>query len=156
MLIRTFEYTGYDGKPRKHEWCFNLDESELYKLELGNVGGINGLMSRLMREERPGEIVDMFEKIILGSVGEVSADGERFEKKDGLCAKYFKETKAYSQLFMELVSSGEALANFLRHTIPEEVLEKIEENEKAEKEKAEAAEVQAKLGDGKPELSAVH
>jgi len=130
MLTRTFTYKGYDGKPHTETYYFNLDEAELYKLELGSIGGVNGLMTRLMREEKPKEIVDLFETVILGSVGEKSADGRRFVKRDGAVAKDFKETPAYSQLFVELVSSGEALAAFLKGIIPEDVAEKIEEKER--------------------------
>lgn len=147
MFSRTFEYKGYDGQPHKDTYWFNLSEDELYKLELGNIGGVNGMMLRLLREEKPGEIVDMFEKIILTSVGERSADGRRFMKKPrpgypwGEVAEDFRETPAYSQLFMELVSSGEKLAAFLKGAIPAEVAEALE---KAEKQQAAEKEAKAK------------
>lgn len=141
MFSRTFEYKGYDGQPHKETWWFNLSEDELYKMELGTVGGMNGMMNRLLREERPDQIVDMFERIILTAVGERSADGRRFLKKPrpgypwGEVAEDFRETPAYSQLFMELVSSGEKLAAFLKGAIPAEVaaqLDKVEAEQKKE------------------------
>ena len=143
MFSRTFEYKGYDGQTHKETWWFNLSEAELYKLELGSVGGVNGVMNRMLREERPDKIVDMFERIILTSVGERSSDGRRFVKKQrpgfpwGEVAEDFRETPAYDILFMELVSSGEKLAAFLKGAIPAEVAEAIAKKEAEEKAEAE-------------------
>ena len=142
MFSKTFEYMGYDGQPHKETWWFNLSEEELYKMELGTVGGVNGMMNRMIREEHPDKIVDMFERIILTSVGERSADGRRFVKKPrpgmpwGEIAEDFRETPAYSQLFVELVSSGEKLSEFLKAAIPQEVALKVAELEKQREEEA--------------------
>ena len=135
MFSRTFTYTGYDGKPHTDTWWFNLSEAELYEMELSKIGGVNGMMNRLLREEKPGEIVKMFKEIILGAVGERSADGRKFLKNEEIRQDFY-QSKAYSDLFVELVSSGEALSTFLRGAIPEDVRLKLEA---ADKEAAEAA-----------------
>lgn len=160
MFSREFTFKGYDGQIHKETWWFNLSEDELYKLELTNLGGMTGMMNRLMRQEKPAELVDMFESIILGAVGERSMDGRRFMKKKrnpsdkwGEVAEDFKETPAYAQLFTELVSDGEKLAEFLKRAIPEDVAAKLEE---AEKEKAEAeAAAKNTTGDQRPDLKVV-
>lgn len=134
MFSRTFEYTGYDGQPHKDTWWFNLSEAELYKLELSNLGGMNGMMNRLLRESKPGEIVEVFESLILSAVGERSVDGRKFIKNQEIRDDFY-QSKAYSDLFVELVSSGEKLAEFLKGAIPAEVaaeLAKAEEASKAE------------------------
>ena len=154
MFSRTFEYKGYDGQIRKETYWFNLSEEELYKMELGSVGGVTGLMNRMLREEHPEKIVDMFERIILTAVGERSTDGRRFVKRPrpgfpwGEVAEDFRETPAYSQLFMELVSSGEKFAAFLKGAIPQEVAEAIAKKEAEDKaaEEAKAAEAAAEAG----------
>lgn len=143
MFSRTFEFKGYDDQMHKETWWFNLSEDELYKLELGTVGGVNGMMNRMLRENHPDKIVDMFEKIILSAVGERSADGRRFVKKPrpgfawGEVAEDFRETPAYGQLFTELVSSGEKLAAFLKGCIPAEMAAELEKVEKEAAEKGE-------------------
>ena len=137
MFSRNFDYKGYDGLMHTETWWFNLNEAELYEMELGNVGGVNGIVNRLLREEQPGKVVDMFKAIILKAVGEKSLDGRRFIKKErpgmpwGDVAEDFKETPAYAQLFIELVSSGEKFTNFLKGAIPEEVALKLAELEAA-------------------------
>ncbi len=137
MFSRTFEYTGYDGQPHKDTWWFNLSEAELYKLELSNLGGMNGMMNRLLRESKPGEIVEVFESLILSAVGERSVDGRKFIKNQEIRDDFY-QSKAYSDLFVELVSSGEKLAEFLKGAIPAEVaaaLAKAEEEKAAEESK---------------------
>ena len=150
MFSRTFKFKGYDGKDHEETWWFNLSEDELFKLELGNLGGMNGMMNKLLREEKPGELVDVFERLILGAVGERSVDGRKFVKRCkpgmpwGEVAEDFRETRAYEQLFIELVSSGEKLAEFLRGAIPDEVREALEKYEKEEASKK-TGEAPAKL-----------
>ena len=128
MFSRTFEYKGYDGKMHSDTRWFNLSEAELYKLELGSVGGVNGMMNRLLRESKPGEVVDMFEKIILSAVGERSVDGRKFLKNEEIRQDFY-QSRAYSDLFMELVSSGEKLTAFLKGAIPEELAAKLDQYE---------------------------
>lgn len=132
MFSRTFEYTGYDGQPHKDTWWFNLSEAELYKLELTNLGGMNGMMNRLLRESKPGEIVEVFESLILSAVGERSIDGRKFIKNQEIRDDFY-QSKAYSDLFVELVSSGEKLAEFLKGAIPAEVALELNKAEKEQK-----------------------
>lgn len=137
MFSRTFEYKGYDGQMHKDVRWFNLSEAELYELDLSSVHGFTGTMNRLLSAERTKEIVDMFKSIILGSVGERSADGRKFLKNDDIRADFY-QSKAYSDLFVELVSSGEKLAEFLRGAIPEEIRVKMEEAEKNQEDPSES------------------
>lgn len=129
MFSREFEYTGYDGQPKKDTYWFNLTEAELYEIDLSSIRGFTGEMTKLLKEERTKEIVDSFKGIILGAVGSVSADGRKFIKNEEIKEDFYR-SKAYSQLFVELVSSGEKLAEFLRAAIPDEIRQKMEEKEK--------------------------
>lgn len=128
MFSREFEYTGYDGKPKKDTYWFNLSEAELYEIDLSSIRGFTGEMNKLLKEERTKEIVDAFKNIILGAVGVVSADGRKFLKSEEIKEDFYR-SKAYSQLFVELVSSGEKVAEFLRGAIPEEIRKQMEADE---------------------------
>ena len=148
MFSRTFTYPGFDGQKHEDTWSFNLSDAEIFEMNLGSVGGISGVMNRMMREEHPEKLVEMFKTLILKSVGERSMDGRRFIKKErpgmpwGEVAEEFKETPAYAELFVELVSSGEKLKEFIMKAIPEETAKKIMEAEKASAmEKAAVSEV---------------
>lgn len=128
MFSKEFEYTGYDGKPKKDTYWFNLSEAELYEIDLSSIRGFTGEMNKLLKEERTKEIVDAFKNIILGAVGTVSADGRKFLKSEEIKEDFYR-SKAYSQLFVELVSSGEKVAEFLRGAIPEEIRKQMEAEE---------------------------
>ena len=134
MFSRTFEYTGYDGQPHKDTWYFNLTEAELYEMELGSVGGLEGTMQRLLREEKPKEIVDMCKGLILGSVGERSADGRKFVKNEEIRMDFY-QSKAYAMLFTELVSSGEKMSAFIYGCIPEELAAKLKDKKEEDQPK---------------------
>lgn len=128
MFKRTFKYVGYDGKEKEDTYYFNLNEAELYELDLSSIYGFSGQMERLLKEERTQEIVDAFKGIILSAVGEVSPDGRRFIKNDQIKEDFYR-SKAYAQLFVELVSKGEKFAEFLKAAIPDEIRKKMEEEE---------------------------
>ena len=128
MFSRKFEYTGYDGQPHADTYWFNLTEAELLKMELGKVGGIRNFMGKLLKEDKPSEVVDMFEKIILGAVGERSIDGRKFVKSKEI-SEDFSQTPAYSQLFVELVTDGKKLSAFLQNCIPPEMAAKLAQKE---------------------------
>lgn len=128
MFSREFEYTGYDGKPKKDTYWFNLTEAELYEIDLSSVRGFTAQMNQLLKEERTKEIVDAFKGIILGAVGVISADGRKFIKSEEIKEDFYR-SKAYSILFVELVSSGEKVAEFLKGAIPDEIRMKMEADE---------------------------
>lgn len=153
MFARTFEYTDYNGQPRKDTWWFNLTKAELMKMELGAWGGLDALLKRLIREENPAQVVDMFEKIILSAVGEKSPDGRRFIKNEEIRQDFY-QTQAYSDLFYELVTDSGKVAAFLKGCIPADLAAKIDERDAqmaAEAEKAEATPLEKIAGGEKPE-----
>lgn len=137
MIAKTFEYTDYNGTKRKDTWYFNLDKAELMKLELGAWGGLDALLKRLIREENPEKIIDMFDKIILGAVGEKSPDGRKFIKNEAI-RDDFRQSPAYSELFYELVTDSEKAGAFLKGCIPTDLAMKVEENEKKRKQEESA------------------
>ena len=144
MFGRTFVYKDYNGNTQKETWYFNLDKAELLKMELGAWGGLDAMLKRLMREENPEKIVEMFEKIILGAVGEKSPDGRKFIKNEQI-REDFRSTPAYSELFYELVMDAEKANAFLKGCLPEDLAAKIDEREKAKAAEEAAAGEQLKL-----------
>jgi hypothetical protein len=131
MLQREFTYKGYDGEMHTDTWLFNLTQADLLKLNMGSFGGLDDLMKRMIREDRPKELVDMFEALILSAVGEKSPDGRRFIRTQEIRDEFY-QTEAYSQLFTELVTNQEKLKAFVLAIIPDDVSAKILENEAME------------------------
>lgn len=136
MLRKLIEYTDYNGKTRKENFYFSLNKAELMEMELGTVGGMQNLIQLIIDKQDIPEIIKAFKMIILKSYGEKSADGVRFVKSDELSAA-FSQTEAYSNLFMELISDGDAAAAFINGIVPADlqrsVAEEAEEEKKEEK-----------------------
>lgn len=120
MLKRTFTYENFDGQEVSDDYYFNLTKAELMELELSAYGGLETMIKRLIEEKNSEQIVQLFKKIILMSVGEKSFDGKRFIKNDEIRDGFY-QTEAYSMLFCELVSDPDKANEFLRAIIPQSV-----------------------------------
>lgn len=126
MLKKTIKYTDYNGTEREEDFYFNLTKAECYELQLSTEGGLEAMANRMIQAQNGEEIVRTFKDIVLMAYGEKSPDGRRFIKGDrlpdklyGEIALAFSETPAYDQLFSELVTSDETMADFINGIIPQ-------------------------------------
>jgi len=118
---KTITYEGLDGKQYTETFWFNLSKAEIAKMELVAKGGsLSALLQEIIKNNDPAGIISTFELIILKSFGKRSEDGKRLMKSDEL-AEEFKNSDAYSELFMELVTNAEKAAEFIASVVPQEV-----------------------------------
>lgn len=117
MVKKTIAYTDFDGNPQEDTWWFNLSKAEVMEMEMSLSGGLSKMLEQIVEEKNAPKMVAVFKEIILKSVGKKSADGKRLMKNDELRAE-FLESEAYSTLFMELVSSTEAIEAFIQGVLP--------------------------------------
>lgn len=141
MYTRTFECEGFDGKPFKVTFDFFLSKSDVAKINLGSFVGLDVLMQRLFDSKNGEEIVNILDKVIMTSVGRISADKKKFIRNQEIRDE-FTQTPAYDQLFMELSSDMEKLNLFFMSVLPQDVAAKIAEK-KAEEEAEKEAEADA-------------
>lgn len=127
MLEKKIKYIDLRGKEREDTFMFHLNKSELLKLEMSVPGGFTAKVNKMVDKEDAPEIVETFENFILSSYGEISEDGKSFIKNKELTDN-FKNSEAYSELFMELISNPEAAKAFVSGVIPAGI--NIEEQEK--------------------------
>lgn len=125
MIKKTFNYVDFDGNPVEEEYFFHLNKAELMEMELSAYGGLELLIKRLIEEKNSEEIVKIFKRIILSSVGQKSYDGKRFIKNDEIRTNFY-QTEAYSQLFCDLIQNPDHANEFINGVIgykPEAVAE---------------------------------
>lgn len=127
MLEKKIKYTDLRGHEREDTFMFHLNKSELLKLEMSVPGGFTAKINKMVDKEDTPEIVETFENFILSSYGEISEDGKSFIKNKELTDR-FKNSEAYSELFMELISNPESAKAFISGVIPVGI--NIEEQEK--------------------------
>lgn len=128
MLKKTITYEDYNGNEKTEDFYFNLSKAEIMEMELSVKGGLTALINQIVSSDDSPTIVKIFKDLILRSYGVKSLDGKRFmkEKPDGSrYADEFKETEAYSILFMELASDSEAAAKFVNGIIPQDAAKQL-------------------------------
>jgi hypothetical protein len=122
MLKKTITYTDYNGNERTEDFYFNLSKKDLLDMEVDATaetggGSFEDLVKRITTEQDHKKIIELFKTIILKSVGEKSPDGKHFVKNPSI-AEAFSYTEAFVELFMELATSEDAAAAFIRGITP--------------------------------------
>lgn len=126
MLKKTITYTDYDGNERVEDFYFNLSKAEYVMFENSVIGGMSKEIEQAMAMQNGPRILEIFKDLVDRSYGIKSADGRRFIKSPEILQE-FRETEAYVNLFMELVTSAEAGKAFLLGVSPAEITAKINE-----------------------------
>ena len=93
-------------------------------MELSYEGGLKVYLETIIKANNGAAIIAAFKEIITKSVGRRSEDGRRFVKSPDITNE-FVQTEAYSELFMELVTSANAAAEFVRGIVPQEMSEAV-------------------------------
>lgn len=118
MLKKPITYIDYDGNKRTENFWFNLDEGEILELQMSSEGGLTAMLEKMIEEKDGKRILAMMKEIIMKAYGEKSLDGRRFEKSEAMSIA-FTQTRAYSELLMELYRDAGAAAEFMNKIIPQ-------------------------------------
>lgn len=127
MLKKTIKFTDYEGNEKTREYRFHLSKADLIEMELSTPGGMQNLIDAIVAKEDLRRLTNLIKEIILRSYGELSEDGTLFVKtRNGhRLAEDFQQTEAYSELYMELNTNEEALAEFVNGVIPANLRQEI-------------------------------
>lgn len=129
MLVKRIPYTDYNGNTREEDFYFNLNKGEIFNLQFGTEGGLDKAIQKIIQTEDTPKIVKLFQDIILNAYGVKSDDGIRFIKSEKL-REEFKQTEAYSELLMELVSDEKKAADFINALMPKDLAEEAQKQQK--------------------------
>lgn len=127
MIKKTITYTDYNGIERTENFYFNLNKAEVMEMEMSTEGGMAESIQKIVDAKDAPAIIRVFKDLVLKAYGVKSDDGRRFmkTKPDGsLYADDFKETEAYSQIFMELATNADAAAEFINGIVPADLAQK--------------------------------
>ena len=126
MLKKTITFTDYNGNERTETFYFNLNKSEIAKMEMGIKGGFAENVQRIVDAQDGPAIIEIFEDIIKKSFGVKTPDGRGFLKRAS-DLEDFMATEAYSQLYMELATDAKAAAEFINGIVPADMSKKANE-----------------------------
>lgn len=130
MYKITESYTDYDGNERKEDFYFNFTEAELAKMELSVTGGLTTIIQRAIDAKDVPSLIKIFEDLISKSYGQKSLDGRRFIKSPEILEE-FKQTEAYSQIYMRMATDEKAAAEFVNNVMPKKTLNTAAAHDKA-------------------------
>ena len=116
MFKKEIEYQDFNGQQRKETFYFNLSKAELMEMELSTQAGMEEMIKMLIATKDNAKIVQTFKDLILRSYGIKSEDGTRFIKTPEL-REAFEQSNAYSELFMEVLSSTDAQVAFINGVV---------------------------------------
>lgn len=127
MLKYPITYTNFDGQEVTEDFYFNLTKAELIKMEAGIAGGLAEKIKKSADAGDRASIFDIIEKFVLTAYGIKNEEGYFLKINSHTGVKYadlFKDTEAYSELFMKLISDDKEAAKFINDVIPKELAEK--------------------------------
>lgn len=124
MYKKIIEYEDYNGNKRKEPFYFNLEESDIIRYNFSHDGGYQNYLSRLLATNKAEEAFELFEKFIADSYGVKSDDGKTFVKNEKVLNE-FKQSRAYSNLLMELVTVPGASDKFFEGIMPAAMLAQL-------------------------------
>ena len=127
MIKKTVTYTDYNGVERTENFYFNLSKAEVMEMEMSTDGGMAESIQKIVDAKDAPAIIRVFKDLVLKAYGVKSDDGRRFMKVKPDGSRYaddFKETEAYSIIFMELATDADAAAKFVNGIVPADLAQK--------------------------------
>lgn len=122
MYKETITYEDFNGVECKEEKYFNITKAEMMNMELSPDGGYAVRLKKLMDTKDAKELIRLFTGLIDIAYGEKSEDGKHFRKSPEILAN-FKDTNAYSELYMKFISDADAASKFVNGIFPKDVIE---------------------------------
>lgn len=132
MIKKTVTYKDYNDVERTETYYFDFSEAEVMDMQASKFNGFNAYLESIINEKDPSKIIKTFKELVLAAYGEKSEDGRSFIKEapDGTkLADKFKQTKAYSDIYMELALDAKAAAEFVNKVFPPNMAETIKKYE---------------------------
>lgn len=133
MLKKTVTYTDYNGNVQTEDFYFNLTKVEILELEYGfdEKNTFTEAIQSLISSNDMNSAISIVKKILLTSYGVKTLDGKRFVKNDEVRTE-FEQNPAFEQLYWDLVTDADTLADFISGIIPSSIREELGANPKAE------------------------
>lgn len=125
MLAKTIKFKDYDGQEREGTYYFYLNKAEVI-MWMSTTGEytLDKVLLRLSEERNGRRIMEIFEDLIHRSYGRKSLDGIQFEKSEEIW-KEFRQSEAFSELFVEIVTDAKKAADFVNGIIPSDMAAEV-------------------------------
>lgn len=122
MYKLTKKFVDFNGTEREEDFYFHLTEADVMKMQMGTKGGLAEMIQRIVATQDAPAILETFENLVAKAYGVKSPDGREFIKNEAVLTS-FKQTQAYSDIFMELAMDADKAAKFVNGILPANLAE---------------------------------
>lgn len=128
MYPKEITYTDFNDVKRTETYYFNMTKPEMMDWVNPDITA-NDIKQDILDKfnfRKGNDIMSFFEQLILRSYGQKSEDGRSFIKFDENgrpLANAFKQTAAYTELYMQLISNPDAANEFMYGIMPAQMAE---------------------------------
>lgn len=127
MYKETIIYEDFNGVEIKEDKYFNITKAEMMQMELSPDGGYASRIQKLIDTKDVKELIRLFTGLIDIAYGEKSDDGKHFRKSEDIL-RDFKDTNAYSELYMKFVLDADAASRFVNGIFPKDLIEEAKKS----------------------------
>lgn len=117
MKAEKMTYTDFDGTERTETFYFDLSKSELADMQMTTEGGLDIRLQRIIDAKDGASIMRTIRSLILKAYGEKSDDGRYLMKSDEISHR-FSCSRAFDQLYMDLITDAKKAAAWIKEVIP--------------------------------------
>ena len=126
MLRKEIKFEDLNGNSNSVIAYFHMGTSEVLDLEARYEGGWVNAVNAAMEKQDGRTVYSMFVDLVERSYGVKSDDGLRFKKSPEITAA-FKESPAWDEFFMSLLSDEKEAAAFFNNILPKNFHEKAKQ-----------------------------
>lgn len=128
MIKKTITFENYNGEKETEDFYFNMSKGELVKMQMSAIDqkteSFQDKIEKIGKNLNGKALIEVFDEIILGSIGQRTTDGKKFMKSAAI-ADEFKSSEAYSELIVELCTDDKAAVTFINGLIPKNLREEV-------------------------------
>jgi hypothetical protein len=143
LIKKTITFENYNGEKETEDFYFNMSKGELVKMQMAAIDqkteSFQDKIEKIGKNLNGKALIEVFDEIILGSIGQRTTDGKKFMKSAAITDE-FKSSEAYSELIVELCTDDKAAVTFINGLIPKNLREDVnrEVNTMTARERSEA------------------
>lgn len=126
MLKKSITFEDFNGETTTEDFYFHISEADIAKQEMlaSPEGGLEQMVKKAIERGKPQAVLDLFDFLIKGGIGERSLDGKKFFKSQEITDN-FVASNAYSVLYLELCTNAAAGAEFVNGIVPAKIADAI-------------------------------
>ena len=120
MYKTKITYKDVNGDKITKELCFCLSRIDILMASRSKDTDFDIIVNDMSNEKDSNKLMQIFNKVLKQSYGELSSDGVEFIKNEEIW-KRFKDSKAYEVMCKEFLEDTNKITKFMKAILPKEV-----------------------------------